>query len=518
LTPHDIERIVFVGGPSQYKPLRDKVVFELGIAASTDVNPMTAVAEGAAIFAESIDLSSQSRGRKTARGTVSAGGKLDIALNYISRTPDVKAKVAIKIGSSPLSGSAFQVDSLDTGWSSGRMELKSGLIFEVPLLKAGENSFKIFVFDPSGGPISLGQDKIVITRTAATVDAIPASHSIGIEVRDRIGGSIELAYLIRKSDPLPARGQLRLKAAESLRAGSANALNFIIREGEIERPVSDNRFVGLFEINGTDFDDGVVPAGSDLLCEYEILDSGNIVLEVSIPSIGGTFNLGRNFYSRKEAEIDFTAAAKRIREDAARTGEQISELERQVRDPSLVAARKRLSRAKEISPLESNPETAKEAMDDIQKAKEFLAKARKTNLKVVRQMELDGLIHTFEKVKQYAKSSELSSFEVLAKRAERAISDPTGTFESCAGQLSSKIFMILARQDWFIVDRFNWYVDSPHLFADLDLHARLVAEGKRALASGDVAKVRTLLCEMDLSRVVSPEADDLLATSNILRG
>jgi len=45
LTAHDVGRVVFVGGPTQYKPLRDKVAFELGIAASTDVNPMTAVSE-----------------------------------------------------------------------------------------------------------------------------------------------------------------------------------------------------------------------------------------------------------------------------------------------------------------------------------------------------------------------------------------------------------------------------------------------------------------------------------------
>ncbi|MGK9018156.1 Hsp70 family protein [Pseudomonas aeruginosa] len=60
LSPHDVERVVFVGGPTHYKPLRDKVAFELGIAPSTDVNPMTAVAEGAAVFAESIDWASQS--------------------------------------------------------------------------------------------------------------------------------------------------------------------------------------------------------------------------------------------------------------------------------------------------------------------------------------------------------------------------------------------------------------------------------------------------------------------------
>ena len=54
-TPNDLECIVWVGGPTHYKPLRDKVAFELGIKGDTlDVNPMTAVAEGASIFAESI--------------------------------------------------------------------------------------------------------------------------------------------------------------------------------------------------------------------------------------------------------------------------------------------------------------------------------------------------------------------------------------------------------------------------------------------------------------------------------
>jgi molecular chaperone DnaK len=98
LSPHDVERVVFVGGPTHYKPLRDKVAFELGIAPSTDVNPMTAVAEGAAVFAESIDWASQSRGRKSARGAISAGGALDLSFNYIARTPELKAKIVAKLG------------------------------------------------------------------------------------------------------------------------------------------------------------------------------------------------------------------------------------------------------------------------------------------------------------------------------------------------------------------------------------------------------------------------------------
>ena len=62
LTPNDLETIVWIGEPTHYKPLRDKVAFELGIKGDTlAVNPMTAVAEGASIFAESIDWSTQGR-------------------------------------------------------------------------------------------------------------------------------------------------------------------------------------------------------------------------------------------------------------------------------------------------------------------------------------------------------------------------------------------------------------------------------------------------------------------------
>ncbi|MDE0087378.1 MAG: Hsp70 family protein [Candidatus Poribacteria bacterium] len=59
--PNDVQCIVWLGKVTQYKPLRDKVSFELGIKGNTlDVNPITACAEGASIFAESIDWGTES--------------------------------------------------------------------------------------------------------------------------------------------------------------------------------------------------------------------------------------------------------------------------------------------------------------------------------------------------------------------------------------------------------------------------------------------------------------------------
>lgn len=518
LSPHDVERVVFVGGPTHYKPLRDKVAFELGIAPSTDVNPMTAVAEGAAVFAESIDWASQSRGRKSARGAISAGGALDLSFNYIARTPDSKAKIVAKLGSSAPAGVEFQIDSLDTGWSSGRIALKDGAGIELNLTKPGDNTFKVFVFDSNGGPVSLREDKIVIARTAASIDAIPASHSVGVEARDKVGGRLSLDYLVREGDQLPKKGKKTFKAGESLKAGSAGSIKFKLWEGDISDPINDNRFIGMFEIKGTDFDDGVIAAGAELICEYEVLDSGNIVLEVSVPSISGSFQSGRNFYSSQEGKVDYTNQAKNIQEQSDHTLQRLDEMASKVDDPRLEQAREKLEQAGTIKTDEADPETAKQAMDHVQEAKRLLALTRKEHLKDIRQLELDKAVDFFDKVvRQHARPTEASSFDNLVKTAQRAIDNNSGDFESHLDDLRGRNFMILWRQDWFVIERFKWLAEDTYLFPDAREHAQLVAAGAEALKANDIDKLRAVVAHLDSIRIGSAGEDDMLAGANIVR-
>lgn len=519
LNAHDIERIVYVGGPTHYKPLRDKVSHELGIASSTDVNPMTAVAEGAAVFAESIDWSSQSRGRKSARGAISAGGTIDLAFSYISRTPDTKAKVIAKLGGQVLPGSAFQIDSLDTGWSSGRLTLKDGAGIELSLSKPGENIFKVFVFDVNGGPIALPQNKIVITRTAASIDAIPASHSIGVEARDKIGGRLSLVYLVREGDQLPKKGQIFFKAEESLKAGSLGSIKFNLWEGEISDPVNDNRFIGMFEIKGSDFENNVIAAGARLICDYEVLDSGNIVLEVSVPSIGGSFHSGRNFYSRQEGQIDYSKAAMLVEEQAGHTLNRLDEISAKVDDPRLDQARKKLDEASSLKAGETDPELAKQAMDNVQEAKQLLAATRKEHLKIIRQMELDKTVAFFDDVvRKHARPTEEITIDNLIKTAQRTIDNNSGEFEAHLDDLRGRNYMILWRQDWFVIDRFKWLAKDAYLFPDAREHEELVKLGMEALKVNDIDKLRNVVAHLDSVRISSVGEDEMVAGANIIRG
>ena len=520
LSPHDLESIVFVGGPTSYKPLRDKVAFELGIDRRTDVNPMTAVAEGASLFAESIDWSSQNRSRKNTRGQISSGGELPLSFNYIARTPGDKAKIAVQLASEVASGSEFQIDSVDTGWTSGRLPLKHGATIDITLTKTGENTFKVFVFDPAGGPIAQEQDKIVITRTAATVDAIPASHSVRIQALEKLGGPSGLYYLVRKGDSLPKNIKKEVfKAALSLKSGAFESIDLNLWEGEIDHPITDNRLIGAMKISGSDFDDGVIHAGADLICDFEFLDSGLINIEVSVPCISASFRSGKNFYSRQDGQIDFTAAAAMIVEEGEETLNRIDEINEAVDNPKLEQARQKLESATALDPEEADTEKSQEAKENVLEARRLLAQVRKEHLKEIRQIDLDSVVSLFNgHVREHARPSEATAFDNLAKTAQRSIDRNDKDFEYHLDELRRKNFGILWRQDWFVLERFKLMASSPHLFADKHRFKELAQTGTKLMRSDEIEKLRAVVAQLSMIQIGDGPDNEMLDVANIIRG
>ena len=271
LSANDIERLVFVGGPTNYNYLREKVSRELAIKFDTNINPMTAVAEGASIYAEFINWSSEHHDRKINNADISVGTALNF--KYESRASGDKARVLCKVNTP--AKLLFDITCDNTGWTSGRLELKDGILLELPLNKNGENIFSVTVYDMRGQKIPVPVPKIIITKTIASVSGIPASHSIAIPALNKLGGAEELVYLIKKNESLPKKGQVIFKAAQTLKADSEESLNFNLYEGEIEHPYNDNRFIGVYKISGVDLGvNDIIPTGSEIICDYEMSDGG----------------------------------------------------------------------------------------------------------------------------------------------------------------------------------------------------------------------------------------------------
>ena len=496
LSAVDFEDVVFIGGPTNYKPLRDYVSFALGIPAGVPVNPMTAVAEGAAIYAESIDWSTQELTHRPVRGEVRMAEDA-VSFNYIARTAEPQAKLAVKVQGDVPDGSEFEVTG--TAWTSGRCALRHGTIVTLRLDTDGANAFRITVYDRCGAVIR--QEDIVIERTAAVISAIPASHSIGVEVLKTIGQSAStLDWLVRVGDRLPKKGQRVFKAAQVLRADSAESLNFKLWEGEIEEPVQDNRFIGVFSIRGTDLTDGVIPAGADLVCDYEMRDDGNISIEISVPQIGVLFRSAREVYSRQEGSVDYSAedSVDALLAEADDVLERIEQLEGMVTDEKLGRARTRAEAAADIAYSEHpDAEPLQEAAEHLYEAKRLLYEVRRDNSANVRRAELDRLRGIYEDgVRQFASAEEKHSIETLLRRAQNAVVRRDTSFDGYMNELRGRCYGILFTQDFFVIDCFKNLLRTDPPATDPARYQTLAAEGMNAVAAGDINALRKILIEM----------------------
>lgn len=518
VTAHDVECLVFVGGPTNYKPLRDRVAFQLGMSASTDVNPMTAVAEGAAIFAESVDWESESRTRKSGSARVSSTGPVDVTFHYTARTPE-RARVLARVKGTVASGAQFQIDGMDDGWSSGRMPLKDGATVEVPLSRSGESRFKVSVFGVADGDLTLEEDVISITKTAATVDAIPASHSVGLAVLTKAGSSARMKWLVKEGDMLPAKGTEKFWSLEAIKAGSAGALHFKVYEGESDDP-QDNRLIGVMKVEGTDLEHGVIPANDELICDYEMDDSGGLRLEVSVPSIGAAFRSDRNFYSRELGQVDFADAGDRERvvEEGLDVLQRLHEIAEQVEDdPRIAQARKSVTPATQLDPDEDDVEHAQKAWEGVADARRLIARIRKDHAKPLRKMELEEVVAFFEdNLRSLATPVEQRTFDNLRRSAHRAVAGDGDDFERCMNEMRSNNFSILWRQDGFVVAQFKMFVENAHRVPDRTEFVRLMVAGRACLESDNIDGLREVVGQLARLQPRAVTTADLSAAVNII--
>ena len=478
LSAGDIDKIIFIGGPVNYKPIRDRVVNELGIPGSIEVNPMTAVSEGAAIFAEAVDWNSQEHERKSTREQTESDSQLGLSFRYESRTPEKKARIAVVLDTER-EGYTFEISSVDSGWNSGIIALKNKSLVTVPLYKRGENKFVVEVFDRGGDSVFIDNNTIVITQTFANVGALLAAHSIGVEIRDRIGSSVSrLEYLVREGDTLPAKGQKKFRAAQKLRAGSSDSINFKLYQGEIEEPVTDNLFIGALKISGDDFEFGTIVEGAEIICNYTIDDAGSINLAIDIPAVGEEFY--KNFYSREDAQIDFNKDTSKLNRDGKNLLDRVRELGRAIK---LDDDYEKLQRAGEVASAAINAnhqnndaEDLKHLEEDINAAKKILSDILQRNKQIIRREKFNSLRDSFNSyIRQFAEPQEIEQAEKFFERAETLIERDDSAFDDTLDEIRALGWRIIfTKDDDFVVRSFHSLTKDHDDYDDRATFYRLV--------------------------------------------
>ncbi len=389
--------------------------------------------------------------------------------------------------------------SQDTGWHSGAIALANKSSLNLPLTKRGNNKFQVRVYDNSGRQVELENGEIEIAYTLATVNSILASHSIGVEVcENSMSNHSVLDYLVREGDPLPAKGQKRFRATENVKAGSSDAINFKLWEGDQQDNVEDNRFIGCMTIGGNDFDFGVIMTGAEIICDYVVNDSGSIELDISVPSIAESFNNDKNFYSRQEGQLDLDASAGKINYDGKQLLEKVRTLNaaldgdrytEELQDAGMLA-----SKAMNISQENTDREELQHTVDSIIQAKRQLNRIRRENLEDIRTRELSDMEEVYEqKYKQFANGEEQEQYHRLFATARSRINESGRGFEDIIERIRYLNYDVMAKNDDFIVYDFKRLISSPEEFDDLEAMKQLAQQGIAAINQNDIKTLRQVV-------------------------
>jgi len=248
----DMDRVVLIGGPSRMPYVRERVGFELGIAVDTKLDPMTAVATGAAIYAAGRNWETAgSAGPRTARKAKSTSSDLKLSFEYIDNTASSEIRLRIRTPISPMpEGITIQVDAAN-GWTSGKLALGPQLdVKGVPLPRVGANTVQISVYEATGALNSAASTSLRINRLQATSGGMPLMHNIAIKVVTGAPGAEKnkLKTFVKKGTSTPASGMESLRVSRDLRAAEKSSLVFEVFEQEDGVDDPDlNLAIGSFE-------------------------------------------------------------------------------------------------------------------------------------------------------------------------------------------------------------------------------------------------------------------------------
>jgi len=526
----DIDQVVLIGGPTKMPLIRARIQAELGIAVEDvkRVDPMTAVAVGAAIYCESRAWSDTGSAAKQTRAQVQAGAALVVAYDFEQRTANTRARLRISRTAGE-AGATVQVEST-YGWSSGRLSLDGPVELSLDLPDAGLNRFRALVFDAQGRPVADASRTLEIERTYASAAGAPATQTLGVKVRDQAGRNT-IETLVAKGTLLPQSGTARFRAAEPLRATDPGQLMlelFQVNDPLVLAPEL-NLHVGAFRIRGSDLpSDLAIRRGDEVMVHWTVSEGQTLSAEVEIPSVGQSFDEA-NFFNWQTASHSFDGE-----EGAKLADEMLTEAEDDMVEAEeslpgslrllLTPLRARLDAQREMLRGSFEPDARRGATEEARLVRQAIATvcAHPDARGAVLQRRLSEQLRFYDRdVRDRSGAGANARADELRRngRARIEAADPQSLdlADRIIDQLNALYWSEGLLQPAFCAQYWRWRREERHLARDKAAFDATVRRGDAALAADDMGQLRKALFELFDNRISRSRQNDVAALADILR-
>ncbi len=494
LAAGDISRLLLVGGPTMTPYIRNRLKEKFRIPIDDRIDPLTVVAQGAAISAATQLMPDELSKRDYS--------KVFIKLVYNPMTTEketlVGGKIEPKAGEVPLDGLQAQINKSDGTWQSGMLVVKDNSFFvNVPLNERKLNTFNLSLFDKFGNKVPSEPEVFSITQGISVAEP-PLTRSIGVELED---GSFD--KLLPKGTALPARSKIfSYQSTRAVRPGeAADALNIHVREGE-SAVANRNRCLGTLIIKGSDVS-RTLPDGSKLDIVISVDKSRSVTAQVYIEHIDQTIkDILKDRIAPKPDPV-------LLSKDLVIEEKRFTEIARNIQNTGDSSLEEKLDEAKiedKVSEIKADIEAAKGGdQDAVEKADRRLKDL---------QIELDPLEHLIqwpkvqskfnaivadcdETVNSYGDNDDKDQASVLKKEADLAIQEKdTKKLDKMSEDLIHIRWNVLFKQPGFWIGAFQDIKSRPVEFTDSERAKELISEGNLALQRPDLESLKSIMWQL----------------------
>lgn len=281
LSADSISKMILVGGPTHSPLIRQMLIEQITPNVDTSIDPMTAVATGAALYASTIDAE--------VKETDVEVGTIMLEVGYESTSVETTEWVSAKLSAgSPLQKVWVELVRSDKAWSSGKVEVDmTGNVIEANLMESKPNSFSVIAYDNKGNQVPCFPEEITIIQ-GSKVGAAPLPYNIGIatwsDTKKR--PVFRMAKGLEKNKPVPATGVVNdLRTTSQLRPGvESDVLKIPVYQvddftGAEGRSASLYEYVADIVITGDDVET-LITADSSVDVTLKVDTSEQMTLEV----------------------------------------------------------------------------------------------------------------------------------------------------------------------------------------------------------------------------------------------
>jgi len=294
LTANDIQFILMVGGTTFIPYVRQRVEEVLQIPVNCEIDPTTAVAIGAAIYAST----KPKEVKKTSKAKTKS--PISIKLSYNKHSKEDEELLAARI-TGDTEGLSYRIVRQDLGFDTGTKVLTDRINEDLPLVENEYNLFTLEIYDNQNNVIEVDLEPIGINSGFA-ISGQPLPEDICLEVDDYDNpGQTKLHMIFQANTVLPSKRVVTLPINKPISKGNKSDRLWInVYEGPQTSLPEANKPIGVIEITGKQVSRNI-GKGSDIEITTTMSESRDLTVSAYLTMSDQNF---KKVFTPKERETN----------------------------------------------------------------------------------------------------------------------------------------------------------------------------------------------------------------------